>query len=186
MTNSSGKRGRPVSYDEEDGYSWEEDNWETDASSSDDGPNCNVGSSSNHNPSAPRGGAAGGVAAGDGANRGFTIDLTAPDDEVSGDGDGGSGDEEEVSDAYSGDDEEASSDGGFDDEEEAVSGDEEEAVSGDEEEAVAGGSSGNVPREHPFASALRSLKQIGAAQWRAAGFGAGATADRYNASTVED
>jgi hypothetical protein len=165
MTNSSGKRGRPVSYDEEDGYSWEEDNWETDASSSDDGPNCNVGSSSNHNPSAPRGGAAGGVAAGDGANRGFTIDLTAPDDEVSGDGDGGSGDEEEVSDAYSGDDEEASSDGGFDDEEEAFS-------------------AGNVPREHPFASALRSLKQIGAAQWRAAGFGAGATADRYNASTV--
>jgi hypothetical protein len=166
MTNSSGKRGRPVSYDEEDGYSWEEDNWETDASSSDDGPS-NVGSSSNHNPSAPRGGAAGGVAAGDGANRGFTIDLTAPDDEVSGDGDGGSGDEEEVSDAYSGDDEEASSDGGFDDEEEAFS-------------------AGNVPREHPFASALRSLKQIGAAQWRAAGFGAGATADRYNASTVED
>ena len=175
MTNSSGKRGRPVSYDEEDGYSWEEDNWETDASSSDDGPNCNVGSSSNHNPSAPRGGAAGGVAAGDGANRGFTIDLTTPDDEVSGDGDGGSGDEEEVSDAYSGDDEEASSDGGFDDEEEAFSGDEE-----------AGGSSGNVPREHPFARALLSLKQIGAAQWRAAGFGAGATADRYNASTVED
>ena len=181
MTNSSGKRGRPVSYDEEDGYSWEEDNWETDASSSDDGPNCNVGSSSNHNPSAPRGGAAGGVAAGDGANRGFTIDLTAPDDEVSGDGDGGSGDEEDAgSDAYSGDDEEAGSD--------AYSGDDEEASSdgGFDDEAVAGGSSGNVPREHPFASALRSLKQIGAAQWRAAGFGAGATADRYNASTVED